>query len=161
MSALSKAMIETGLLSSDVLAQFKYWGLGDVNPDAAPTTIKSLQEIVGQLKEAIDSEDMVEIRATDLDIVHEYLSCQLKGRLTLPDYTTGKTNSFPITYSLTKLGEIVIPWASEDIRDLLIDPRACLKPVKGSGLPKYVFIDVRELFFGQSKAFLVCTPAKG
>jgi hypothetical protein len=70
----------------------------------------------------------------------------------------GKTVGIPVEYCKTRLGEIVIPWTSESINDTILDDRTYLKPV---GEDRIYFADVRELFHGGHKAFMVCEPAKG
>ena len=107
--------------------------------------------------EAVESEEAVEIRATDLDIVTQYLASRKKAKLHVPNpEDPEKTVGIQVEYCRTRLGEVVIPWTSESINDTLLDERTYLKPV---GEDRIYFADVRELFYGDHKAFMVCDPS--
>lgn len=159
MTALTNAVLESGLVDSAVIAELKRWG---APLDWSGKTLTDLPQILAKIQEALESKDTVELRDTDLDILSTYLTGKLSGRLVLPN-TSGRAHSEAVDYCVTKLGEYVIPWTSEDIRDLLLDQRTYLRLSKQPGQDKptkVFFCDVRELFFGTRKAFVVCTPAK-
>lgn len=160
MTALTTAILEAGLVGEDVLAEMKRWG---VQFDWNGVTVDDLPKVLEKIRDALESEDTVELRGTDLDILGLYLVSKVPGRLILPDSKTGRTHSLAVEYCVTTLGEYVIPWTSEDIRDLLLDPKTYLRLAKQPGQDKptkITFSDTRELFFGNRKAFVVCTAAK-
>lgn len=156
---VAKAMIETGLLDHDALAQLQRWGyLLDCELDEEVDTTVSATDIAEEILEAIESGEAVEMRSTDLDIIHQYLASRERAKLhILKDDGSNKTVGLSVEYCLTKLGEYVIPWTSDPIHEQLLDPSTYLKPV---GKDRVYFIDVRELFYDDRKAFIVCTPAK-
>lgn len=156
--AVAKAVVESGIVDQDALAQLKKWGfLTDLEPGADP--VLSGVGLAQQILEAMESEDAVEMRSTDLDIIKEYLSSRKRAKLHVPDpENEGKTVGIPVEYCLTKMGEVVIPWKSESINDMLVNDDTYLKP---TGEARIYFADVRELFYDDHKAFVVCTPARG
>ncbi len=158
-SEVAKTVVESGIVDRHSLEQLRRWGfLLDVEPkpDAPDLTASDL---VDRIVEAIESRDAVEIRSTDLDAVRDYLSTRRPARLHVPNPDQpGKTVSIPIEYFITRLGEIVLPWSSDSIADLITNEGTYLKP---TGEARIYFADVRELFFGEHRAFMICTPAKG
>jgi hypothetical protein len=157
---VTKAVVEAGIVGGDALAQLQRWlqpGLPLDVPDGGEPLV-SAAAVAQKIMEAVESEEAVEIKATDLDIVRQYLSARRKARLHVPNpEDPGKTVGIQVEYCRTRLGEVVIPWTSESINDTLLDERTYLKPV---GEDRIYFADVRELFYGDHKAFMVCEPAK-
>lgn len=155
--AVAKAVVESGIVDQDALAQLQRWGFAlDLQPGKEP--LISAAEIAQKILDAVESEDSVELRSTDLDIIKEYLKSSSKARLHVPSPDdVKKTIGIPVEFCRTSLGDIVIPWTSEAINDLLLDERTYLKP---TGEARIYFADVRELFYGDKKAFVVCTPSK-
>jgi hypothetical protein len=152
--AAARAVVESGIVDADALAQLHRWGYAlDLVPGTEP--VASASALARKILDAVESEDAVELRSTDLDIIKEYSKASRRARLHLPG-ADDKTVGLPVEYCVTKMGEIVIPWTSEDINDLLLDDRTYLKP---TGESRIYFADVRELFYGDKKAFVVCTPA--
>ena len=154
----TKAVMESGILPDSVIDQMRKWGLVTSSVDKNENLNAS--DVAGLLQSAVESESAVQLRDTDLDIVTQYLNQQSKGRLYFPtpseDPNSEDRVSFTEVFFCPLLtGEYVIPWQGESIRDLLLDPRAYLKP---SGGEKIHFADVRDLFFGDTKAFIVCRP---
>lgn len=156
--AVAKAVVEAGIVDQDALAQLQRWGFAlDLQPGAEP--IVSAAEVAQRILDAVGSDEEVELRSTDLDIIKDYISSRQKARLHVPDpEDEDKTVGIPIEYCLTQMGEVIIPWTSESINDMLLDDRTYLKP---TGQARIYFSDVRELFYGDHKAFVVCTPMKG
>jgi hypothetical protein len=157
---VTQAALECGLIDEASLAQLKKWRMisDEETENWAKTTLNTPESIVQRLHEALESGEVVEIRATDVDIVNLWLRTRQKAKLHLPDPgKEGKTVAINVEYCLNKMGEYVIPWTSEGIMDLMMDEDTYLKPV---GSPRVHFADVRELFFGDHKAFIVLEPAK-
>jgi hypothetical protein len=149
-------MVQSGLIDEDWLKQMRGWGLLSTPEEAEPIT--DPQVLVDRLREVIESREAVELRDTDLDIVRQYLAKREKGKLHVPNpEESGKTVPLPVEFCRTVLGEYVIPWTSESIRDLLTDEQTYLKVV---GRPRIQFQEVRELFYDRQRAFVVCTPTE-
>lgn len=155
---VAQAVIDSGIIDDNALAQMKRWGfLLDVEP-GGPSEI-SATEVAQNILDAVESEEAVELRSTDLDIIKAYLSSRRKARLHVPSPDEeDKTVGIPVDFCVTKMGEVVIPWTSEAIHDLLLHENTYLKPV---GEERIYFADVRELFYDDHKAFVVCTPVRG
>lgn len=154
---VAKVVVEAGIVDRDAFAQLQRWGyLTDV--DIGGEGVLSGAALAERILEAVTSEEEVEIRATDLDLIKDYLSTRRRARLHVPSpEKEGQTIGIPVEYSTTKLGEVVIPWTSESISDQLLNDSTYLKPAGG---PRIYFADVRELFYGEHKAFMVCVPVK-
>lgn len=149
----SKAVLELDIADPNSISQLRMWGyLPDVPLDPPP---EDAEEAVARLREAIESHDAVEVRDTDLDIISQFLSTKQPARLYVPKPDGEGVVGIAVEYCKTQLGEIVIPWTSESITDLLVGAGAYLKP---KGQPKIYFADTRDLFFGGKKAFVVCEP---
>lgn len=157
---VTKVVVESGIVDEDALAQLARWGfpieVGQPREDYA----LSAADVARRILQAVEDEESVEVRATDLDIVTEYLKKRQRAKLHVPNPEEGgrKTIAIPVEFCFTKMGEVVIPWTSESINDTLLDPETYLKPIGGE---RIYFADVRELFYGDHKAFMVCVPAKG
>jgi len=141
------------LLPEALVEQMRKWRLVPAtNPSE---TLSDPEVIVARLREAVEGGDVVEMRDTDLDIVQHYLRHQEKGRLY---WHVGDARQYvEVYFCRTPLGEYVLPWRDEPIRDLLLDPATYLIP---TGQDRVYFSDVRDLWFGANKAFIVCTVAR-
>lgn len=154
---ISQAVIESGIVEKEMIQQLCQWGY---LPEEA-TTVQPVDDniVVQNIQEAIESGDVVTIKESDLDAIKGYLKNKKSGKLHLPNPDEeGKTVPISVKYSLTKFGEYVIPWNSHTISDLMVEEGAYLKPV---GEPRVHFVDVRELYYGDHKAFMVCVPREG
>ena len=150
----ARAVVEVGIVDKDALAQLRRWGF-PLDCAAPEDVVLPPGEATKRIMEAVSSEESVEVRDTDLDIVREYMGQRLAAKLHVPNPEEGKaTIGIPVEYCRTTLGEVVIPWTSEAISDILLDPMTYLKPL---GQPRLYFVDVRELYYGDHKAFLVCS----
>lgn len=158
---MTHAAVSCGLIDADMLAQLKKWKMlsDDEIESWANTALNTPKSIVQKIHEALESEELVEIRDTDPDVVSLWLRTRQKAKLHVKNpEDEDKTISVPVEYCLSKLGEYIIPWTSEAIRDLLLEEGTYLKPL---GKPRVRFVDVRELFYDDRKVFIVCVPEKG
>lgn len=152
---VTKAVLETGLVDEASLSQLRKWGLLDDKGQPSDWDGQPVA-VVDCIQKALESVDMVQIRDTDLDAARAFLTSRQKGKLHLPSpEDEGKVIPVSVEFCITELGEYLLPWKSEGVQSLLADRRTYLKPV---GKQRVSFDDVRELFFGDQKAFLVCTP---
>ena len=153
------AVLRAGIVPSDKVAELSRW-----NGFEVPTGVgvePNRKQALADIREAIESKETVEIRATDLDALRYYEANQKPARLyySVPaDGDKRKTTFVNVQYAKTPIGNYMIPWTSEDIFDLMLDEGTYLKP---NGEPRIYIADIAELFYGENKAFMVCTPAAG
>lgn len=151
------AVLRAGIVPPEQVQELSRW-----NGYEVPTTVEvepNRKQALADIREAIESKETVEIRATDLDALRFYEANQKPARLyySVPaDGDKRKTTFVNVTYAKTPIGNYMIPWTSEDIFDLMLDPDTYLKP---DGEPRVYFGDIGELFYGENKAFMVCKPA--
>jgi hypothetical protein len=86
-----------------------------------------------------------------------FLDANNRSSGTLVIKVDGSRSSIPLAFCRTILGEFVIPWKSESIYDLMISGDTYLRYKEDGKTVKAYFTDVREVFFGETKAFMVCT----
>jgi hypothetical protein len=152
MNRLVSAIAKSGVLDGDLLKEFRRWGLpvDAVEPPARPA---SLQELSQLIQTALEEEDLVITKVTDLEVVKAYMSTQKKGRLHI--ITDEGKSTAEVTFGRNRLGEYIIPWRSETIQNEIANGFTFLK----DGTDKVFFSDVQEIFFGDEKVFMVCKPA--
>lgn len=155
MTGISSALVRTGLVSKDSVEELQRWGLPVEGLLEQRPQDLSPEEIVNIICDALDNNDTFEIRDTDLDVVHTWLhpDNQQRGKLQLT--VDGKKSTIAVTFCRTRLGEYVIPWRSEGIKDLLDDWGAHIV-IDQKKIPIRLS---RELFLGRQKAFMVCVEA--
>lgn len=152
MSELTRVMAQSGALDSGMLSEFAKWKLPIEVPDDDP--LETAEDVVEAIEAAVESKEQVEIRATDLDVLRQYMRTQTKGKLHIA--TEHEKGSFPITYGVTKFGDYIIPWQSESLADYLTNGESHLM----AGGAQVYFSAVQELFFGERKVFILCTPRR-
>ena len=151
---VTKVIMEAGLIDDQALAQLRKWGL--LTTVAEVQNFKDPEIIVNRIREALEGDELVELRSTDLDLIRHYLNSRLKGKLHVPNpENEEKMVALPVEYCVTKMGEYVIPWTSDGIQDLLLHDKTYLKIMEGT---KIRFSRVRELYYDSKKAFVVCAP---
>jgi hypothetical protein len=152
MSKLGKAVAASGAIDEGMLQELQKWKV----PLNLPDTVEletDVDAVISRIQEAISDKEMVEIRDTDLDLLKRFLRDRKKGRLYLVSDSTGEKTNFTIRYCVTSTGEYAIPWESESIEDMLVADGSYLKTDEG----RVYFHTVRECFFGEHKAFIVCS----
>ena len=148
-SAAVRAVLHSGLVDRNTVSELQRWGyLRDLDEGVLNSTLQSSEEVVGALRDVLESEGMVEIRDTDLDIIKTWMKDQRKGRLVIHG------EAIPVTFCTLLTGEYAIPWMGETISSTLLDGESHLKLKRR----KVYFRDVREVYFGEVKAFMVCSP---
>ncbi len=160
--AMTNAAIEAGLLHPQVIEEFRRWGCPIVEVDTT-TVAKTPEEAVERIQEVLEGDDLVKLRDTDLDVIRHYIDQQRPGQLHLE--AEGENTNITVYFCKTKLNEYVIPWRTEGIYGLMVDEKTFLSfsETDSSGKKHRVkvrFHDVRELFFGDTKAFMVCVPVE-
>lgn len=154
MKPLTTAVVEAGILPENALKE-----MARFNPAIAPPTAAAdqvpLEDAAANIQRAVQGQDYVAFRETDLDAVKTYLKTQKQGNLHLALASVDGTNTadFPIAYGRTTMGEFLIPWNSSNIADAMTDPETYLTTEEGEAV---YFSDMRELHYDDTKAFMVC-----
>lgn len=154
MNELAKLMVQSGILTPDQVLQFKKWGMQGLDPDPRDPPVEDVVNFMKEVEMALQHEDMVLVRETDFTALHNFLKKQHRGVLELS--TDGKTSSVEISYGVTSTGEYLIPWMGENVADLLCNGLTFLRTDEGK--TEY-FFELRELYYGDVKAFIACRPA--
>lgn len=156
---LADAAIKSGLIPPEALAEVQRWGAPINVPDEIPDPPKTAEEAAEKIREVLESQGFVLTRETDLNILQQYLSTQRAGSLhvQLPkeagdEFITTEAD-VPVVFGKTRLGEYILPWQGENLRSEMTNGLTYLD--EGQGARVY-FGDVREIFFGEFKAFMVC-----
>lgn len=152
LGVMTRAVIAAGLVDQAQLDEMKRWSpVLDSETTAEPP--KPLEEAAALINEAIQSEGYVLVRETDLEVVRQYAATTRRDvlHIAIDDQET----DIEVTFGKTPLGEYIIAWHSESIKDAMINGVTHLR----DGNAQIFFKDVRELFFGEQKAFMVCVPS--
>jgi len=158
MRPLGKAVVRTGLVSKDALLELRRWGLPVEIAEEEVPPIEDLETVVTVIREALDGSEQVRIQESDIDILRRFLDpkYQRRGTLTVKD---GKARtSFEVSFCLTPMGEFVVPWKSEAIRDMVLMGESFIRFEDRGEEKKVHFLDARDYYFGNQRAFMVCTP---
>jgi hypothetical protein len=149
---MTKAVLKAGLITTNMLREMKRFSI-TLDRDAEveePTTLEEAAKIVG---DALESSDQTIVRETDLAVLRQYIDTSTSGEMHVEVMGTPAAE-FDVTYGKTRLGEYIIAWRSESIGDALTNGMTYLD----TGDEKVYFKDVRELWFGDNKAFMLCIP---
>jgi len=154
--SMIEAVLKAGVVDANTLALFKKFG-APIDPDAEVEEPKDLETAAAIIGDVLESEGYVVVRETDLQVFNQYVETSRRGTLHLAVESdvepTGLTaTDIEITYGKTKMGEYIIAWHSESIEDLLTDGNSYLEAEDC----RIFFQSVRELYFGNTKAFMVC-----
>jgi len=161
-SPITNAVIKAGLIHPDYLKEFQRWGAPIEVPEILPETPKDMESAARAIEEALQSEGQVLTRETDLEVLHQYLNTQTQGVLHVEiDAADDMVNSadIPVSFGVTPNLEYIIPYRSESITEEMTNGLTYLRRYDDTSGPKIFFSSVRELFFGETKAFLLCTPS--
>lgn len=151
----TELMARLNLLPKEVAAEFSRWG--HPQPEGAASN-ETAEVVVTALRERIEGEEATDIRQTDLDVLHQYMDSRQTGRLHLViKGLTGEevsSGDLKIVFGKTPRGEYIIPWNHDSIEEYLVDHDTYLQ----DGRRRVRFKTTRELWYGESKAFVVATP---
>ena len=156
MSQLTDIIIKSGIVPANVLEEAKRWGLPTGN--AEPPTDLQAEMTVEKFCEAIDEaayRKRVDLtRETYLEVIRQYLDSMTPGVLHIK-MEDDSVQKFSVHFGRNSAGEVITPWRSDDISDLLTNGETFLKVER----EKIFFSNARELFYGDNKAFIVCMPS--
>jgi hypothetical protein len=152
MREVTNIVRQAGLIDDSTLHELSRWAAPSVPPmgmqeDAEPIDPARVPALID---EAMQSQEQVLSRETDLEVLHQYESTQREGRLRL-ETLAGEVAYADITYGKTPLGCYIIPWASESVKDVLAD---CAVSLEEDGSTVQL-ASPRELYYGSTKAFTV------
>lgn len=157
MRPVSTAVVRAGIIPKESLAELQRWGLPVEELNDVIVSAETAQQAIDIICDALDADDQTAIRESDLEIIKMWLNPenQIEGKLQLP--IDGRKSNFKVTFCRTRMGEYVIPWNSESVADFLLTVESLLRYEEDGVKKKVHFLDVRELFVGDHKAFMVCT----
>ena len=159
--SISEVFSRIGVVDPQMLAELRRWGFPIPEAKTPAASISDADAAVQALREVIESEEAVAIKQTDMDILKQYTSSMKKGRLhlTVKDLRGEEINrgNFEVTFGRAyPSGDYIIPWDNESIEEFMLDGDTYLQ----DGKRRIRFNTVRELFFGDTKAFMICAPVK-
>lgn len=157
MRPIGTAVIRAGLIPPETLTEFRRWGL-PVQVVEEKDVLQDADIVVRVLQDALESSEQVRMQDTDLDIVQTWLdpAHQVVGKLVIKG-ADGKATT-KVTFCWTVMREVAMPWKGESITDLLLSEDSYLRYTDEEGAAhKLQFTDVRELYIGDTKAFVVCS----
>lgn len=157
MHLLTAVVLRSGIVPEEKIAEMKKWGLIEESQESSYPPPEDAKQLIQQLDQALQDEDMVLIRETELESLSSYLSSQQVGMLYLFDPETEVGTEVQVVYGRTKIGEYVLPWSSESIEIMLTNGSTHLVTAQDE---RVFFSTVRELFFGQQKSFVVCSASQ-
>lgn len=158
MSDLAKAMAQSGALDASMLQEFAKWRLpGVVLPEDG--MFDTPEKAVEAIEDAMTSAEQVEVRVTDLDVLKSYLQTRKEGKLHIVNDEKGTKGTWNVTFGTIKRPshiDYIIPWNASSIEELLTNGQSYLLDEK----KKVYFSLVTDLYFGEQKAFMLCTPIR-
>jgi hypothetical protein len=149
---MTKAVLKAGLITPNMLREMKRLS-PFIDRDAEVEEPKELEHAARIIADALEEREYALVRETDLDAFRQYMETRAKGTLHIEDYGV-MPEEFAVEYGRTKTGEYIIGWTEESIDALLTNGITCLKTAEKS----VYFEDVRELWYGKKKAFMICVP---
>lgn len=158
MSELAKAIAMSGALDTGMLRELSKWKLpGVVVPDE--DGFSTPEAAVEAIEEAITGADQVEVRVTDLDVLKNFLQSRKEGKLHVVNDERDTQGTWSITFGTIRRlthTDYIIPWNSDSIEALLTNGQTYLLDEK----KKVYFARITDLYFGDQKAFMLCTPIR-
>jgi hypothetical protein len=157
---VTRTVIESGLIEQDTLKELRHWGAPI--PTCTPTELPDPMLVPSLIEHAMQQEEYVTIKETDLEILQQYLKTQQPGLLYIDGSGVDQQDSYiEVTFGRTLLGEYILPWQTgKDLVDLITLPSnflLCQNPKVESGQATRVYFkDARDLYYGDQVAFVVC-----
>lgn len=154
MNPVALAALKLGLISPDMRDQFAQWG--EV-PDVEPLEVQSPAEVDELIERSLQSDDIAIPKVTHLELIQQFCATQRLGKLRLA--MNGQVAAFEVVFGVTRGGDIILPWRSEDIREVLLDPETFLTWTTEGQERGVIFRSVEDSYFGDVKSFMICTPS--
>ena len=150
MNEIAKLMIRSGVLTEQQKTLFQKWGM---DMETTEPSIDDAMVFMKEMERALQDKDYVLVRETDFNTLRSYLSNQRMGKLHLVSDTS--ESDIDISYAVMPTGEYVMPWNGDTVADLLANGKTFLWTDDGE---VEHFVEVRELYYGEVKAFVACRP---
>ena len=151
--SVTEAVLKAGVITEEQLAEMKR-----ISPKISSDAIVSAPvplEIAAELVDAALSGQLEFLRETDLEALRQYASTAVTSTLHL-EQEDGVFTDVDVRYGMTAVGEILLPYRGENIKGMLTNGLTYLVYHDR----RMFFSDVRELFYGEHKAFVVCVPSR-
>lgn len=162
MSEMGKVLSELGVLPAETVRELQRWhtpATEGIDPDKTEETetglVASPQTVTNKIEEVLQGRGLVEVKETDLSLLVRYRETARPRTLHLED-DTGSAADIAVSVGTTLLGESVFPWTSEGIADVMMNGMSYLLEDE----KKIFFNNVREVYLGDDKYFMVCSPVK-
>lgn len=154
-SPLAAVIARSGILDAESLDEFRKWGAPlDELLEPESLGFKDAKELVLSIEEALQSVELVLEKVTDLEVLRKFLHTQKLGILHV--HIGGETAEFDVLYGRNGFGEYIMPWKGESMAEELANGLThLLLPETGE---QVFFQNVRDLYFGDHRAFVACTP---
>lgn len=149
---ISDAVVNAGLVEPGQLKEYARWGM---RMEAPEKPVEKLDDVLQLLHEALEGEEQVAVRETNMDVLKQYLDSQKKGKLHLYASEDSSADIEVVFGKMALTGEYLIPWQADSIQPMMTNGRSYLVDERR----RIYFSDVRELYFGDTKAFMVCVPS--
>ena len=148
-SDVVKVVQQAGLVEKDTLEELRRWGSPvpsvPEGPEVPPEIIPSL------IERALQQQDFVQVRETDLGVLQQYLSTQETGSLKVEDLV-GRVAYADVVFGRTPQREYIVPWLDDKISEVLEDCVVSLHAPDEGWVP---LINPRELYYGERKMFTI------
>lgn len=156
MNPVALMALKLGLISPEMRDQFAQWG--EV-PDIEPLVeVQSAEMVTELIERALQSDDLVLQKATNLELITQFCASQRLGKLHIS--LNEQQATFDVVFGVSRSGGVILPWRSEDISEALLDPtQSYLEWAVGDVLHTVYFSAVEDVYYGDVKAFMLCTPA--
>lgn len=153
MNELSLATLKSGLIDPRVLTQVRGWGVPV--PEVSPAEVTKLQDITAALEYALQEEDLVVVKVTDLDLVGRYLATQTPGILTLVQEQTREEVHIALLFGRS-MQDIILPYRGDSIEDLLTADSSSLRWLEGEMWTSVRFRSAKPIYYNGVQAFVLC-----
>ena len=155
MNELAKVIVRSGVLETSQLDELRKWKSPAVMESSDPgPDIQSAEELARDIEQALQSKELVVMRATDLDVVPQFLRTQKQGLLHVTSGT--EEAEFPYAFGRTPMGDYILPFTTDLVEEILTNNEGYLID-EGQAVH---FSNVVVSYFGETKTFLICTPSK-
>lgn len=155
MNPVALTAMKLGLISPEMRAQFAQWG--EV-PDIEPIEVQSHEEVVELVERALQTDELVMPKVTNLELLQQFCMTQRLGKLHLS--LNDEEAAFDVVFGVSRAGDIILPYRSEDISDAMLNPAQSYLEWDVDGIAHSVYFrSVEDSYYGDVKAFIVCAPA--
>lgn len=161
---LAKAAIQSGLIEQGALDEIRRWRPPLDLPETAPPAPADINEAAERIEQVLQEEGMITTRETDLEVLQQYLASQKSGILHIElvdDIADGlmptRKTEFEVIYGRTRSNDYIFAYRGDTMAEEITNGLSYLQLDDETG-KKIFFMHTREVFYGDVKAFMVCTP---